>query len=268
MAAPALFGVPPIDSGAYSSSVGLGSLSLSAADLGAVLGAAQRADHAQPGEQDVRDLLGSLTNLVGADRTYWNRSAVLPRRLIAEIGYPRDFRPDDFDVSYEEWAGHIDEHPIMSGRIGPVVSISDVYSRREFRRTWLYRKFFAPELEHEIGLHLSRPSGELHLVYLSRGPGADFSPRDRMVLELLRPHLDAAFRRLAFPPPRLTRRETEVLRCVRDGDSNTQVARRLGIAEATVEKHLEHVYDRTGARSRIQALNLCSAALDQTGTSP
>lgn len=242
--------------------MGLGSLSLSAADLGAVLRAAHQAEHAEPGEQDVRDLLGSLTRLVGADRTYWNRSALKPRRLIAEIGYPFDYDLDDFDVTYEEWAGHIDEHPIMSGQLGPVVSISDVYTRNEFRRTWLYREFFSPDLEHEIGLHLSRPAGELHLIYLSRGPGRDFSSRDRMVLEMLRPHLDAAFRRLAFPSPRLTPRETEVLRCVRDGDSNSEVARRLGITEATVEKHLEHVYDRTGARSRTQALNLCSAVLD------
>lgn len=242
--------------------MGPASLSLSASDLGAVLSAARQAEDSEPGEQDVRDLLGSIASLVGADRTYWNRSVLEPRGLIAEIGYPFDYDPGDLDVTYEEWAGRVDEHPVMCGRLGPVVSISDVYTRSEFRRTWLYREFFAPELEHEIGLHLSRPSGELHLVYLSRGPGRDFSPRDRMVLELLRPHLDAAFRRLAFPAPRLTPRETQVLRCVRDGDSNIQVARRLGITEATVEKHLEHVYDRTGARSRTQALNLCSSVLD------
>ena len=83
-----------------------------------------------------------------------------------------------------------------------------------------------------------------------------------MVLRLLRPHLDAALRRLAFPTPKLTPRETAVLRCVRDGDSNIQIARRLGITEATVEKHLQHIYNRTGAQSRIQALNLCSPALE------
>ena len=242
--------------------MGLGALSLSASDVGAVLRAAQLADHAEPGEEHVRDLLGSVAALIGADRSYWNRSALQPRRLIAEVGYPANWDPDDSDATYEEWAEHVAEHPIMSGRIEPVVSVSDVYSRYQFRRTWLYRHFFAPDLEHEIGLHLSRPAAELHLVYLSRGPGRDFSQRDRMVLQLLRPHLDAAFRRLAFPSPTLTPRETEVLRCVRDGDSNSQVARRLGITEATVEKHLEHVYARTGAQSRIQALNLCSAVLD------
>ena len=182
--------------------------------------------------------------------------------LIAEVVSPCEDELGKCDTTYDEWAAHVDAHPIMSGHAGPVVTISDVYTRNEFRRTWLYRNFFAPDLEHEIGVHLSHPPDEIHLVYLTRGPGRDFSQRDRMVLHLLRPHLDAAFRRLAFPAPKLTPRETAVLWCVRDGDSNSQVARRLGITEATVEKHLEHVYQRTGAQSRVQALNLCSAVLD------
>ncbi len=248
---------------AYPADVGRGSLSLSASDVEAVLTAARRADDAQPGEDEVWALLASISRLVGADRVRWNRSALRPRRrLIAEIAYPGDWAVQ-WEPSYEEWADHADdEHPIMSERAQTVVSISDTYSVLEFRRTWLYHNFFTPDLEHEVGLHLSRRPGELHLVYLTRGPGSDFSPRDRTVLELLRPHLDAAFRRLAFPAPRLTPREIEVLRCVRDGDSNCQVARRLGIAEATVEKHLENVYQRTGARSRIQAVSLCSTVLD------
>jgi DNA-binding CsgD family transcriptional regulator len=49
---------------------------------------------------------------------------------------------------------------------------------------------------------------------------------------------------------------------VKEGFGNTQIARRMGIREGTVEKHLEHIYARTGARSRVQALNLCAAALD------
>lgn len=236
-----------------------GSLSLSASDVRAVLRAAQRADHAQP-DHDVGDMLDSVSRLIGADMTRWNRTALQPHRLIAEIGNPRGYDPNHCDTTYDEWVDHVDEHPIMAGRLGPVVAISDVYTRQQFRRTWLYRHYFAPDLEHEIGLHLSRSPDELHLVYLTRGPGRDFSERDRIVLQLLLPHLDAALRRLALPTPKLTPRETAVLQCVRDGDSNNQVARRLGITEATVEKHLQHIYTRTGAQSRIQALNLCSAA--------
>jgi len=52
------------------------------------------------------------------------------------------------------------------------------------------------------------------------------------------------------------------LRLVRDGLTESQIARRLAISEATAGKHLQHVYARTGAQSRVQALSLCSIALD------
>lgn len=86
------------------------------------------------------------------------------------------------------------------------------------------------------------------------GPGRDFDERDRLLLRLLRPHLDAAFARVGLEAPRLTAREHEVLRLVREGMTNQQIARRLGVRPTTVAKHLEHLYARTGARSRVQVL--------------
>jgi DNA-binding NarL/FixJ family response regulator len=111
-------------------------------------------------------------------------------------------------------------------------------------------------------VHLSHPADELHVVFLSRLDGGDFSDRDHLVLRLLRPHLDAALRRLARPAPPLTPRQVEVLRLVRDGLTDAQIARRLAISEATVGKHLQHVYTLSGAQSRVQVLTLCAAALD------
>jgi DNA-binding CsgD family transcriptional regulator len=99
-------------------------------------------------------------------------------------------------------------------------------------------------------------------VFLSKLDGRDFSDRDHLVLRLLRPHLDAALRRLTRPPPQLTPREVEVLRLVNDGLTDAQIAHRLAISEDTVGKHLQHIYARSGAQSRVQALNLCATALD------
>jgi DNA-binding CsgD family transcriptional regulator len=233
---------------------------LSASDLGALLEVAGEVNDAVPEQTEIPGVLALVQRLVGCDLIFWNRTDLQPRRLIAEWGYPH--APSAPEASYEEWALHVGEHPIMCGRYGPVVAISDVYSRAEFHTTWMYRHAFENVVEHEIGVHLSHRQGQMHVVCLSRGGGRDFSARDHLVLRLLRPHLDAAFRRMAFPLPRLTPREADVLRCVRDGLGNTQVARRLRISEATVEKHLEHIYARTGARSRVQALAICSAVLD------
>jgi DNA-binding CsgD family transcriptional regulator len=111
-----------------------------------------------------------------------------------------------------------------------------------------------------MGVAFSHPPGEIHDIVFSRARGP-FDERDHLVLQLLVPHLDAALRRLAFPAVRLTPRETEVLRCVRDGMSTRLIAKELGVAECTVVKHLEHIYGRIGAHSRAQALQLCSTAL-------
>ena len=68
-------------------------------------------------------------------------------------------------------------------------------------------------------------------------------------IELLRPHVDAALHRLLRPAPRLTPRQVEVVRLVREGLSDAQIAHRMGVTASTVGKHLEHVYARTGARA-------------------
>jgi DNA-binding CsgD family transcriptional regulator len=56
------------------------------------------------------------------------------------------------------------------------------------------------------------------------------------------------------PAVALTARERDVLRCVAAGNSNAEIARLLWIAPGTVRKHLEHIYDKLGVRSRTAAV--------------
>jgi DNA-binding CsgD family transcriptional regulator len=84
-----------------------------------------------------------------------------------------------------------------------------------------------------------------------------FTDREALVLELLRPHIaevhrDAELCRSGIP--RLTRREWEVLRLAADGQSNADIARLLFISIGTVRKHMEHIFDRTGVRTRSAAV--------------
>lgn len=53
----------------------------------------------------------------------------------------------------------------------------------------------------------------------------------------------------------LSRRETEVLAGVERALSNVQIAHQLGIAPATVKRHLHNIYGKLGASSRVDALN-------------
>ncbi len=51
----------------------------------------------------------------------------------------------------------------------------------------------------------------------------------------------------------LTRRQQEVLRWVAEGQTNQQVALRLGVSARTVQKHLRLIYDRLGVATRTAA---------------
>ncbi|MDP2304715.1 MAG: LuxR C-terminal-related transcriptional regulator [Pseudomonadota bacterium] len=54
--------------------------------------------------------------------------------------------------------------------------------------------------------------------------------------------------------PQLSPREKEVLELVAVGLTSHRIARRLGITEATVRTHVEHIRDKLGVRTRSQAV--------------
>lgn len=54
----------------------------------------------------------------------------------------------------------------------------------------------------------------------------------------------------------LTNRELEVLRLIRDGYRNKQIADQLAIAEATVNFHIKNLVDKLGANDRTHAVTI------------
>ena len=68
--------------------------------------------------------------------------------------------------------------------------------------------------------------------------------------------LVTAVRRPAAPPVEdtLSARESQVLEHVARGASNREIARGLFISEATVKKHLTHIYDKLDVRDRAAAV--------------
>ena len=60
----------------------------------------------------------------------------------------------------------------------------------------------------------------------------------------------------------LTRREREVLALVVAGKTNGEIATILGISARTVQKHLEHVFDKLGVETRTAAAVRGLAAAD------
>ena len=56
------------------------------------------------------------------------------------------------------------------------------------------------------------------------------------------------------PPDGLTAREVEVLALLASGLSNTEIAQRLYLTNATVKTHINRIFAKTGARDRAQAV--------------
>ncbi|MBI4260326.1 MAG: response regulator transcription factor [Actinobacteria bacterium] len=76
--------------------------------------------------------------------------------------------------------------------------------------------------------------------------------------EITRPVL-ARFARMAPMPeraPHLSPRELDVLRLLAEGRSNRQMARDLGITEATVKGYLRELFEKLGASDRAHAVAL------------
>ena len=92
------------------------------------------------------------------------------------------------------------------------------------------------------------------LCDLPQRPGA----RHAHFLRLLLPHLHLALLRLApaaAPAARqLSQREIQVLRWLREGKSNDEIGRILGISPLTVKNHLQRLYRVLGVGNRAHAV--------------
>ncbi len=60
---------------------------------------------------------------------------------------------------------------------------------------------------------------------------------------------EAAIRSLGLSP-----RECEILEALASGESNKELARRLGISPNTVKTHIARVYEKLGVQRRVQAI--------------
>jgi len=172
------------------------------------------------------------------------------------------------DIERAHWEHYWDcqpcSYPDRTGDLRNILKIADFYSARQWHSTGMYTDHYRPQgFEHELQLCLpggpgpTRGTGRTVRLYFFRGPGPDFSERDRAQLTLLRPHLHQAYldaQRRRHPVPQLTTRQKDLLQLVAAGYTNTQIARRLGISEGTVRTHLENIYDRLGVSSRTAAV--------------
>jgi len=171
--------------------------------------------------------------------------------------------------------------------------ISDCIEQSSWRENPIYRDVFRPlRFKNQVGVWGELGIGG-HLELSCIRTGRDFIKRDRNRLGFVRPHITQAYlnwRRSAelrgLPPApvmllqqtrlasarlqesegsassmdgsehffgRLTVKEREVVVWVGQGKANPQIATMLGISPRTVQKHLEHVFQKLGVKTRLEA---------------
>jgi len=139
------------------------------------------------------DLLVELGHLVEADWvTYCELDRVRRRRL---VNFARtDDSDDEFELDDEtRWRVFSEEHPVclrqQEGDCG-ALKLSDFLTQRELHRTWVYDNWFAPQsLEYELEVSIPSPLWHTKTFLFGRSGGRDFTERDRLLLDLLEPHL-------------------------------------------------------------------------------
>jgi hypothetical protein len=112
-------------------------------------------------------------------------------------GVPADGEDEDDDT--EAFWAHCQDclpcsYPDRSGDLLSITRNSDFYSARQWHSTGMYTDYLRPAgIENELMLCLpGAPQRTVRLVFF-RGPGLDFTERDRALLALLRPHLQEAY---------------------------------------------------------------------------
>ena len=156
----------------------------------------------------------------------------------------------------EAFNRHFDTHPLVRfhgyehGR--QTQRISDTVPFGRFRRSALYNDYYRRiRIDHAMALPVYVRDGLLVSFVLNRAR-RDFSDRDRALLELLRPHIARVYQRVGLSSC-LTAREAEVLRWVAAGKSDAQIGAILGASPRTVQKHLQHAYEKLGVEGRTAA---------------
>lgn len=133
---------------------------------------------------------------------------------------------------------------------------------REYYRSPVFDRYLRPaRVGHRLVSIFPTPGGRaISLLHLHRLTSArDFSGRERTVLEFLHnemgPLVGRALVSAAEPTPEgLSPRLRQTLACLVEGDSEKQIAARLGVSYATVHQYVTTLYRRFGVNSRAQLL--------------
>ena len=139
---------------------------------------------------------------------------------------------------------------------------SELIADRVYGRSSVFDRYLRPgNVYHRLASSFPTPGGgSFSFLHLHRPRGnRDFSSRERAHLEFLHreicPLVGRALVSAAEPTPEgLSRRLRQTLACLVEGDTEKQLAARLGVSHATAHQYVTALYRRFGVNSRGQLL--------------
>ena len=139
-------------------------------------------------------VISRLSKLVPSEIISYNE-VNLRRRRDAYLAYPANAYGPAENKIFEQ---HMHEHPLITHnqktRDVRALKLSDFLTQRQFHRLALYNEFFRPlSAEHQMAFGLPSPPSLTIGIALNRTK-RDFSERERLLLNVLSPHLIQAYR--------------------------------------------------------------------------
>ena len=219
---------------------------VSAPDLRQIVHFLDAALAAESIEPFPRSTLTALTDVIAADQADYFE--VRPDRSV--ISFTTAFDEDPAPLTDEVVARTAHLNPLGPFKWGPAhgpLRMSEIVSERRLRRSEYYRDFLRPAgIQDRLRVWLWRSPESAACVTFIRSD-ARFSTRDKAVLAVLQPHLEALRERARVPPhfpdeADLTIRESQVITLAVTGRTNAEIGQLLFMSTATAAKHLEHAY--------------------------
>jgi GAF domain-containing protein len=172
---------------------------LSQRDLEALLSYLQRiyAYSASGLEAFASGTVSTLPKLVPSDSVSYNEIDASSGEMLSLVTDPpaSEYDPQAARV----FAHYIHEHPRLNHyrhtRDGQAMKVSDFLSTSQWHRLGLYNEFYKElrDVEHQMAILLPAPAPRLIVLALDRSGREDFSEGDRILFNMLRPHLAQAY---------------------------------------------------------------------------
>jgi DNA-binding CsgD family transcriptional regulator len=136
--------------------------------------------------------ISALPEVVRSDSISYNEVNTLSGTISAKTDPPTSEYPPEAGQVIQR---HLHEHPLLKHyrktRDGRALKVSDFLSQRRWHRLALYNEFYKQIRGVEHQMTIIFPAAKAYLIgfALDRSGREDFSERDRLLLDLLRPHL-------------------------------------------------------------------------------